>query len=80
MNDQDLHVVNSHTQLCIIISDNGKWNDHIDYIVEKTYNRLGIMRKSRTFLDRYTLEKKYISFIRPSMEYADVIWDNQKKN
>jgi uncharacterized membrane protein len=26
------------------------------------------------------LEKNYISFIRPLMEYADVIWDNQKQN
>jgi hypothetical protein len=31
------------------------------------------MRKSRTFLDRYSLEKIYISFI-------IVIWDNQKQN
>ena len=38
------------------------------------------MRKSRTFLDSYSLEKNYISFIRPLMEYADVIWDNQKQN
>ena len=28
MNDQDLH-------LGVIISDNGQWNDHIDYIVKK---------------------------------------------
>jgi hypothetical protein len=78
MNDQDLHVVNSHKhlgviisdngQLGVIISDNGQWNDHIDYIVKKTYSRLNIMRKSRTFLDRYSLEKIYISFIRPLME------------
>ena len=38
------------------------------------------MRKSRTLLDRYSLEKSYISFIRPLMEYTDVIWDNQKQN
>ena len=49
-------------------------------LLKKTYNRLNIMRKSRTFLDRYSLEKTYISFIRPLMEYADVIWDNQKQN
>jgi hypothetical protein len=35
MNDQDLHVVNSHKHLGVIISDNGQWNDHIDYIVKK---------------------------------------------
>jgi uridine kinase len=38
------------------------------------------MRKLRTFLDRYSLEQNYISFIRPLMEYADVIWDNKKQN
>jgi hypothetical protein len=62
------------------MSDNGQRNDHIDYIVIKTYNRLNIMRKSRTFLDRYSLEFFFISFIRPLMEYADAIWDNQKQN
>jgi hypothetical protein len=44
-------------------------------LLKKTYNRLNIMRKSRTFLDRYSLEKNYISFIRPLVEYADVIWE-----
>ena len=38
------------------------------------------MRKSRKFLDIYPLENIYISFIRPLMEYADVIWDNKKQN
>lgn len=30
-------------------------------------------------LDRYTLEKMYMSFIRPILEYADVIWDTQNQ-
>jgi hypothetical protein len=47
-------------------------------LLKKTYNRLNIMRKFRTFLDNYSLEKKNISFIRPLMEDADVILDNQK--
>ena len=34
MNDQDLHVVNSDQHLGVIISDNGQWNDHVDYIVK----------------------------------------------
>jgi hypothetical protein len=28
-------VVNSHKHLGVIISENGQWNDHIDYIVKK---------------------------------------------
>ena len=65
MNYQDLHIVSSHKHLGVIIL---YW-----LIVKKNYNRLNIMRKSRTFLDRYSLEKIYISFI-------IVIWDNQKQN
>ena len=45
-------------------------------LLKKTYNRLNIMRASSTF----SLEKNYISFIEPLMEYADVIWYNQKQN
>jgi hypothetical protein len=29
-------------------------------------------------LDRFSLEKIYMSFIRPILEYADVIWDSQR--
>jgi hypothetical protein len=65
MNDQNLHVVNSNKHLGVIISDNGQWNDHIDYIVKKTYNRLNIMRKSRTFLvvsDSMSINAKLVIF------------------
>ena len=32
-----------------------------------------------TSIDRYTLETIYMSFIRPILEYADVIWDTQNQ-
>lgn len=34
------------------------------------------MRKVKFILDRNSLQKLYFSFIRPVLEYADVIWDN----
>ena len=34
------------------------------------------MRKLKFQLDRHSLEIIYISFIRPLLEYADVVWDN----
>ena len=41
------------------------------------------MRRLKYDLDRKSLETIYKSFIRPLLEYADVIWDNctqQNKN
>ena len=34
------------------------------------------MRKLKFKLDRKSLETIYIAFIRPILEYADIIWDN----
>ena len=35
-----------------------------------------IMRRIKKMLDRKTLEKIYVSFIRPILEYSDSVFDN----
>ena len=76
MNNHDLQEVANHKHLGIVFKNNGLWHDHIDYIVNKAYRRVNMLRKVRFILDRFTLEKMYFSFIRPILEYGDVIWDN----
>ena len=39
--------------------------------------RVNILRKFKFILDKKTLEKIYLTFIRPILEYADVVWDNK---
>ena len=39
-----------------------------------------MLRKVRMTLDRFSLEKIYMSFIRLILEYADVIWDSQNQS
>ena len=34
------------------------------------------MRKLKFMLDRDSLNKIYISFLRPTLEYANIVWDN----
>ena len=34
------------------------------------------MRKLKFMLDRDSLNKNYISFVRPTLEYANIVWDN----
>ena len=45
-------------------------------ITGKAYKKINILRKFKFILDRKTLEKIYFTFVRPLLEYADVIWDN----
>ena len=68
--------VTSHKHLGLIISDDGSWHEHIEHVRAKSWFRLNIMRKLKFQLDRKSLEIIYTSFIRPLLEYSNVIWDN----
>jgi hypothetical protein len=76
MLNQNIPEVNDHKHLGIILSNNCNWHSHIEYITEKAWKRVNIMRKLKYSLDRKSLEIIYTSFIRPILEYADVIWGN----
>lgn len=57
-------------------SNDCTWHDHINYIVEKAWGRINVMRKLKFKLDRKALETIFLAFIRPLLEYGDIIWDN----
>ena len=42
----------------------------------KAWIRVNVVRKLKFKHDRRSLQTIYISFIRPLLEYADVIWDD----
>ena len=46
------------------------------YITDKAWTRINIMPKLKFKLDRKSLGTIYVAFIRPLLEYADVIGDN----
>lgn len=76
MLNQQITEVNCHKHLGLYFSNDGSWHKHIDYIKEKAWSRINVMRKLKFQLDRRALEIIYISFIRPILEYGNEIWDN----
>ena len=76
MMNQQIQDVQFHKHLGVYFSSDCSWHQHIDHIKQKAWTRLNIMRKLKFDLDRKSLETIYISFIRPILEYADIIWDN----
>jgi hypothetical protein len=70
----DISTVSEHKHLGLVISENESWEKHTDMIT--AYKRINILRKFKYILDRKTLEKIYFAFVRPLLEYVDVIWDN----
>jgi len=71
-----IKTVDSHKHLGLIFSSDGNWNIHIDEILAKASVRLNMLRRLKFKADRKTLEVMYFSYVRPILEYVDVIWDN----
>ena len=68
--------VECHKHLGVCLSYDCSWHQHISYLKEKAWCRINVMRKLKYKLDTKSLETIYIAFIRPLLEYANVIWDN----
>ena len=80
MLDEEISEKESHKHLGVILSNDGSWHLHIEHIKSKAWKRINLMRKLKFILNRDCLETIYFSFIRPILEYADVIWDNCTKD
>lgn len=66
----------NHCHLGLTLQSNACWSEHITNIFDKACQRLNVLRTLKYKLNRESLIKIYISFIRPILEYGDVVWDN----
>ena len=57
MSNQEITEVNFHKHLGIFFSNDCTWHKHIDYIKEKAWKRVNVMRRLKFQLDRKALEK-----------------------
>ena len=76
MQNHKIYEVDSHKHFGVVLSDDCSWHQHIKYIKDKAWNRINIKRKLKFILDRYSLETIYIAFIRPLLEYGDILLGN----
>lgn len=76
MNDTIISESTSHKHLGITFSNTCSWTEHISKIIETASTRLNLLRALKFKINRKSLEKIYIAFIRPLLEYSDSVWDN----
>ena len=61
----------------MIVTSNLKWNAHIDKLVKKGYRLCGLMKRVLSSRKAVTILPIYKSMVRPTLEYASVIWSPQ---
>ena len=60
--------------LGVILSDNLKWNKHVDVVLAKTSKNIGIMAKLRHLLPSELLRSLYMTLVQPYINYACLVW------
>ena len=51
------------------------FDEHIKGVFDKTSKSIGLISKLRNFLPRPSLLQIYKSFVRPHLDYGDIIYD-----
>ena len=75
INNEPVRVVQKAKLLCLNISDQLEWNDHINHICSKASKGLYFLRiPQRAGSVVGDLVKVYCCYIRPILEYACPIW------
>jgi len=74
LNGINLETVNQQRDLGVIISTNLKPETHINDIVKRASQRIGLIKRCFTNLTQKKVATLYTTTIRPILEYASVIW------
>ena len=64
-----------HKHLGMILDSNLSYEHHIKSILNKVNKTIGLLRKFQLILPRHSLITIYKTFIRPHLDYGDVIYD-----
>ena len=74
MGNTQIKEVKKHKHLGLIFNSDGQWTQHISFISEKAWKRIGSLRRNKFILDKLSLLKLYVTYIRSLLEYANVVW------
>ena len=80
MNNRVIQDVDHHKHLGVTFQRNARWTTHIQDTVTKAKKKVDIMRGLTYRLNRKSLERLYVSYVRPLLEYANTLWDNCTDN
>ena len=74
-NNNNVWETNSQKHLGVVLDSCLSFEDHLKMIINKVNKTMGILRKLQNILPRSALLTIYKSFIRPHIDYGDIIYD-----
>ena len=75
LNGLPISKVNSTKYLCVPISSNLSWNEHVDNICKNANSTLGLLRRVLGGCSHKVKDTAYRTLVRPKLEYASCLWN-----
>ena len=75
LNNTILQEVPANPYLGVMISNDLKWNTHINNVCKKASSTLGFVRRNIQHCPAQTRRAAYLALVRSSLEYAASVWD-----
>ena len=79
-NNVNVSQVTSQKHLGIILDKSLSFNEHLKMVFTKTNKTIGLLRSLQNLLPRSALLTIYKAFVRPHLDYGDVIYDQAYNN
>ena len=79
-NNNNVSQVNSQKHLGVILDVKLTFEEHLKNLFNKTNKTIGLLRKLSNLLPRQALVTIYKAFIRPYLDYGDVLYDQAFNN
>ena len=64
-----------YSYLGILLSNDLKWNSHVNNIVAKANRSLGFVKRNLYPCNETTKRLAYVTIVKPTLEYATAVWD-----
>ena len=80
LNNNNVSQVNFQTHLGVILDVKLTFEEHLKNVFNKTNKTIGLLMKLSNLLPRQTLVTIYKVFIRPHLDYGDVLYDQASNN
>ena len=74
-NSTDVQIADSQKHLGLILDPKLNFNEHIESKITKYNKIIGLKKKLSLILSRKSLLTIFKSFVRPNLDYADIIYD-----
>ena len=79
LHNKKLENVKSAKYLGVTLSEDMRWNQHIDNIAKTANQSLGFLRRNLQLSSQTLKTTAYNTIVRPLVEYASIVWDPHTK-